>query len=129
MLGVEGGHVRAEGKADQRTADAAERVQQVSAMRAEAAPHHAGDDADPGGDDRREADVGLVDEVREGAAVDRRGRAEEAVHEQRREHVAGERGEDNDPRARERQRHEADDREAEQRGKPWTVGDDAARQQ
>src|SRR5439155_23765126 len=96
VLEVEGGHGRAEGEADQRAADAAERVQQVSARRAEAAPPDAGDDTDPGGDDRREADVVLVDEVRESAAVDRCGRAAEAVHEQRREHVAGERGEDHD---------------------------------
>ena len=63
------------------------------------------------------------------APVDCRGRAEEAVHEQRREHMAGEGGEDDDTCPGERQRHEADERKAEQRGKPWTVGDHAARQQ
>lgn len=129
VLGVEDGDVGPEGEADQRASDAAERVHEVRAPRRPPPPVHLRDDADPGRDDRREPDVGALDERGEGTSVDRLGDPEEAVDEERRDDVTGECGDDYDAAGCDRERGEADDREAEEGREPGPVGDDAAREQ
>jgi hypothetical protein len=129
VLGIERGHLRPKGEADQCAAQAAQHVQQVGAARGVSSPNGAGDDADPRCDDRGEPEIGLPDEARECPAVDCGRSAEKPVHEERCEHVAGEPSEDDDARGRNGECREADERETEQRRHPRPVGDDAARQQ
>jgi hypothetical protein len=129
VLAVEDRDVGSERKADQRARDTADCRQDVRPPRRAPPPGGVGDDADPGRDDRGEAEVRLVEDGRECAAVDRLRDTEEAVDEQRREHMPAHRGNRHQRRARDRECDEADDREAEQRRQPRTVRHDAARQQ
>jgi len=129
VLRVERCHVGTEGEADQGAADTAEHVDDVRAPRGPPAPVDLRDDPDPGGDDRREADVRPVGERGERARVDGVGEPEEAVHEERRDDVPRERSDHDDATGSDRERREPDDRKPEQRRQPRPVGGDAARQQ
>ena len=129
VLGVEDGYAGPECKPNQRAADAPERVQDVRAPRAVAAPEDLRDDADPGGDDGRKPDIRRVRESVERAGIQRARQAEEAVDRKRCEHLAGERRQHHHLYARHRECCESDDRETEERGQPRAVGDNTARQQ
>ena len=129
MLRVERGHVGAKGEPDQRARDAAERVQRVGPRRTVTAPEDCCNHADPGCDDRGEPDIRLVDERRERIVVGGAHRTEQAVHDERRQDMTGERRERDHDRPLDGEGRDADERKAEERRQPRPVGDEAARQE